>query len=115
MKKLYLILSVIGFVLPNIFTVKVSFETGNWLFLAMPFDTLNYLTANDTVKAFTLDLVFGALVFFVWVYYESQRLGIKHPWLYWLLTILFGIAGTLPLFLYIRSGKTEEVKNLPSQ
>ena len=102
MKKIYLILAIAGFIAPNIYTFKVSIETGNWLFLLDPAATLNGIFANDTSTAFIIDLIFGVIVFFIWSFSEATRLGIKNVWLIWLLTMLFGIGGSFTLFLYMR-------------
>lgn len=107
MKKLYAALSIAGFIAPNIYTFKVSIETGNWLFWLNPSATINGIFANDTSTAFVIDLIFAVTVFFIWSYHESRRLNIARVWIYWLLAMLFGIAGTLPLFLYVREEKLE--------
>jgi hypothetical protein len=102
MKKLFLVLAVLGFIIPNIYTLKVSLETGNWLFWLDPKATLDGMFGNDTSTAFILDLLVAVWVFFIWSFFEAKKLGIKNVWLYWVLTLLFGIAGPLPLFLYAR-------------
>jgi hypothetical protein len=33
---------------------------------------------------------------------EARRIVIGRVWRFWALTLLFGLAGTLPLFLYLR-------------
>jgi len=105
MKKLYLILSAIGFILPNIWVAKVSLETGNWLFWLDLKTTLGEMFANSIASAFMVDLLFVVLVFFVWSFIESKKYGIKKLWAIWLLTLFFGLAGAFPLFLYLRVDK----------
>jgi hypothetical protein len=107
MKRFYLLLSIAGFTAPNIYTAKVSIEAGNWLFWLDPTATVNGIFANDTSTAFVIDLIFVVTVFFIWSYREAQRLNMKKVWVYWLLTILFGLAGTLPLFLWVRESKLQ--------
>lgn len=102
MKQLYLILSIIGFVAPNIWVGMVSIETGNWLLWLDPTATMNGMFGNDISTAFIVDLLVVVLVFMVWTFRESNRLGMKKPYLIWVLTFLFGMAGTFPLFLYQR-------------
>lgn len=102
MKKTYLILSVIGFVLPNIWVLKVTVETGNTMLYANPMVTLAQAFANDVSTAFIVDLLFTVVVFMVWSYREAKKHHLKRLALYWLATFLFGIAGALPLFLYAR-------------
>ena len=109
MKKVFLIFAVLGFIIPNIYTLKVSLETGNWLFWMDPKATLDGMFGNDTSTAFVLDLLVAVWVFFIWSYFESKKYGIANVWLYWVLTLIFGIAGPLPLFLYVRQTALEKL------
>lgn len=105
MKKIYLLLSIIGFIAPNIFVMMVSVQTGNVLLWLHPMATLNGMFANQIATAFVVDLLVAVVVFFIWTYNESDRLQMKKPYLIWILTMLFGMAGTFPLFLYQREKK----------
>ena len=107
MKTTYLILTVIGFIAPNIPVVIESIETGNVLFWLDPKTTWNGMFGNAISTAFIIDLLVAVMVFFIWTISESKKYGIKNVWLYWVLTLLFGLGGTLPLFLYIRETKKE--------
>ena len=102
MKKLYLILCVIGFILPNIWVAKVSLETGNLLLWLDIKTTLSNMFANNIATAFVVDLLFVVMIFFIWSYRESKKYQINKLWLVWVLTLLFGLAGALPLFLYLK-------------
>ena len=114
MKTLYLILAVIGFIAPNIPVVMESVETGNWLFWLDANATINGMFGNKISTAFIIDLLVAVLVFFIWTYQESKKYGINNVWLYWVITMLFGLGGTLPLFLYIREKKkmSSEIKTV---
>ena len=101
MKKVYLILSVAGFIVPNIPVVLESVNTGNFLLWLKPGATIQGMFGNRISTAFILDLLFSVLVFFTWTYREGRKYSLTY-WKYWLLTVLFGMAGTLPLFLYDR-------------
>ena len=105
MKKIYFSLSMVGFVLPNIWVAKVSLETGNWLFWLNIQATLVEMFANDIATAFTVDLLFVVLVFFVWSFKEAKKHQVPKLGLVWILTLLFGLAGAFPLFLYFREKK----------
>jgi len=107
MKTTYLILSILGFIAPNIPVVIESYHTGNWLFWLDPAATLNGMFGNAISTAFIIDLLVAVLVFFVWTYHESKKYRIKRVWLYWVITMLFGLGGTFPLFLYIRETKKQ--------
>ncbi len=110
MKKIYLLLAVIGFIAPNIFVAKESMETGNILLWLDPPATIKAMFGTNISTAFVVDLLAVALVFFVWTYIEAKKLNIKNVWLIWVLTLLFGLGGSFPLFLYWR----EKKMNMPS-
>lgn len=99
-KNTLLILTVLGFIAPNILVTKVSIETGNVLLWLNPTATFSGMYANDISTAFIIDLLFVVTVFFMWTYTEAKRHQIKNVWQIWVLTMLFGMAGTFPLFLY---------------
>jgi hypothetical protein len=102
MARLYLVLAVVGYLAPGIPTVMESVETGNILFWTDPVRTTTQLFANRTSTAFGLDLFASAFVACIWMVHESARLGVRHAWRFVVLTLLFGLGGTLPLFLWIR-------------
>ncbi len=102
MKKTYLLLTIIGTILPNIFVLKESIESGNYLLYRYPIDTFNGMFANNISSAFAIDLLFVVMLFLVWSFRESQKYNMKNVYLYWMYTFAFGIAGGLPLFLYFR-------------
>ena len=102
MKRIYLILSLIGFVLPNIFVMQVSIDSGNILLYTNPLATIAGMFANRISTIFMIDLLFAVLVFFLWTYYENKKQKIKGLPLVWAATMLFGLAGAFPLFLYLK-------------
>lgn len=102
MKATYLSLTIIGTVLPNIFVVKESLSSGNYLLYRYPIDTINAMFVNHISSAFITDLLFIVVLFLIWTYKESKRYNIKHTYIVWIYTFAFGIAGGLPLFLYLR-------------
>lgn len=107
MRRFYLVLTIIGLILPSIFVFQESVETGNILLYANPLATIEGMFANRISTIFIIDLLFGVVVFFVWSYAESRKLQIKNIGWVWLITLLFGFAGGLPLFLYLRERKLE--------
>ena len=102
MKRVYLALAAIGYLAPGVPMVLESARSGNLLFWADPQRTISQLFANLTSTAFALDLAAAVLVALVWMTHEARRVGIARIWAFWLLTLLFGLGGTLPLFLYVR-------------
>ena len=102
MARLFLVLAVVGFIVPNTVTLIESVETGNILFWTDPARTISELFVNRTSTAFALDLLATAVVVLIWMTVEARRLGIRRVWIFWVLTLLFGMGGPLPLFLYFR-------------
>lgn len=111
MKRTYLLLTVIGTILPNIFVIKESIESGNYLLYAHPMDTFNAMFATNISAAFIIDLFFIVILFMFWSYREAKRYNMKRLYLVWVYTFAFGIAGGLPLFLYLREGKKLTMSN----
>ena len=108
MKRLYAALSVLGYIAANWFVLAVSIETGNILLWTRPLETMAGMFANRIATAFAIDLLFVALVACIWFYSEGRRLGMRRIWVYWVLTLAFGLAGTLPLFLFNRERRLEQ-------
>ncbi len=107
MKRLYLVLAVIGFVLPNYFVLLESIETGNILLYADPVATFSSMFANRIASIFAIDLLFGVVVFMLWTHYEARSTGVSKVWRVWIATMLFGFACGLPLFLWLRERAKE--------
>lgn len=110
MKNIYLILAIIGFIAPSILVSIESVETGNILLYTNPIATIDGMFANRISTIFMIDLLFAVLVFFVWTYNEAKKTGMKKVGLVWVLTMLFGLAGGFPFFLYLRE-KAIETQN----
>lgn len=102
MKKTYLLLAIIGFILPNVLVAIESLETGNTLLYANPIATMAGMFANRISTIFMIDLLFAVAVFFLWSWYEAKTNNIKGTHWIWLFTMMFGLAGGFPLFLYQR-------------
>jgi hypothetical protein len=102
MKKLYLLLAVVGFVLPYYFFV--SFLIANGLDLQL---LLEQLFANDISSFFAVDLIISAIVFWVFLYRESRRYQMSNWWVYVVATLTVGPSFAWPLFLYFRQSRLE--------
>ena len=98
----YLLLAVLGFLLPGIPMLHESFATGNVLFWTQPARTIAELFATRTSTAFALDLFASVIVAAVWMAVEARRLNLRGVWRFYVLLALFGLGGTLPLFLWSR-------------
>ena len=101
-KNIFLMLAIIGFVLPYYFFLRLPAEDGlNLPLLLQPF------FANNFMKGSAMDLTISVIVFWVYVFVEASRLQMKNPWLYLLATLLVGLSFALPLFLYFRERRLE--------
>jgi cyanate permease len=50
------------------------------------------------------------VVALTWMTREARRLHMRRAWTWWALTLLFGVGGTLPLFLSLREGRLHEAR-----
>ena len=100
MKTVYLVLAVAGLLVPGYFIVRLVAQPGlNLGELLAPFAN------NLLVELLAADLVVSSLVFWVFVYRESERRAIPAPWLFVLANLLLGLCFALPLFLFVRHGR----------
>ena len=102
MKNIYLTLAIIGFIAPSILVAIESLETGNILLYTNPLATIEGMFVNRISSIFMIDLLFTVMVFFIWSFSEKNKYDIKNVWIVWLLTMLLGLAGGFPLFLYLK-------------
>jgi hypothetical protein len=96
-ERLLLILTVVGFVVPNVCLVIFFTEDGS--------DIGRYFslwTASTPSTQLLLDLSITGLAFLVWVVVEGPKLGIKWWWLCIPASLLVGLCFGLPLFLWMR-------------
>ena len=108
MRRVYLGLAVVGYLAAGVPMLLESARSGNILFWTDPARTTAELFANLTSTAFALDLAVVVVVAFVWMAREARRLGMRRVWVYWVLALLFGLGGTLPLFLHARERRLDE-------
>ena len=97
MKRLYLILALIGFVVPYYFFA--GFLAANGLNLTLLIQQL-FGTPVSTFCA--VDLLITAVVFWVFLYQEARHLQMRRWWVYITATLLVGPSFALPLFLTFR-------------
>lgn len=109
MKKTYLYLAILGFLLPNYFVLKETLSSGNILLWTDPAATFQSMFADNITSAFSIDL-FYIVGLFLWLSYRDvkQHNVDGYGWS-WLCTFAFGLASGLPLFLYLRE-KTREAE-----
>lgn len=79
----------------------------NLQFFALPdnggtFGFVRLAYANPAAASLANDILFVCLAAFAFMLAEARRLGIRHVWLYLLLSILVAISVMFPLFLIAR-------------
>jgi hypothetical protein len=60
------------------------------------------LYANPAVASFTNDIIVYVVVGYVFMVVEARRLGIRHVWVYLVLSSLVAVSVMFPLFLIVR-------------
>jgi hypothetical protein len=104
MKRIYLILAVLGTIVPYGFFTPFIMQNG----IALR-DFASLLFVNLPAGGFTADLLITSAVFWIWSHRESQIHGVKHWWLFVVLNLTVGLSCALPLFLYFRQGQVEQL------
>ena len=107
-KKTYLLLSILGFFIPNYFAYLIFVEQKG-------FDLNRFISdisLNASSRFILIDLGIAATTFMVFLIYEFRRLKIKLWWLPIVGTFLVGLSFGFPLFMYLREVELEKRNNL---
>lgn len=96
-KTFYLLLCVIGTILPYFFFVRFLREYGLDLRLL-----IQQLFANSISSFFGTDVIVSAICLWLFVYFEGRRARMRHLWAPVVASLLVGVSLGLPLFLYLR-------------
>lgn len=100
MKNVYLLLAVIGAVVPYVFFMGFFAEHG--INLA---DFVGALFVNGAAGGFSADLLITSAVF--WLYMFTRQAG-PAPWLYIALNLTIGLSCALPAYLYTITRQAEQ-------
>lgn len=92
---IYLILSVIGLVVPVYFNFIADWTSAEnpWWKPIVDFPVMSSFTADLFICA-------AAAMIFMWV--EGRRINMKNLWVYMVLSMIVAIAFAFPLFLFMR-------------
>lgn len=96
-KVLYLLLCIIGAIVPLSFLFQFLREHG--LNMRLFFEQL---FANSISSFFGTDVIVSAVCLWVFVYFEGRRARVKNLWAPIAASLLVGVSLGLPLFLYLR-------------
>ena len=110
MKTLYLILAILGAVIPYAFFLQhFSTEGVNLLeFVRAGF-------ANPAAGGFTADLLFTSVVFWIFMIQQRRREKGPNPILFIVLNLLIGLSCAFPAYLYARERKGEAPADVPAR
>ena len=92
MKHLYLILAIVGAVLPAVFLLDHMLVTG-----ASPAAFLSAVFANRASSAIAVDVLTSSFVFWIFMF---SRPAAPRPWLFIALNVAIGLSCALPAYLY---------------
>jgi len=105
MQVIYLVLALLGFILP--YSQLIPFFANNGFDLSLFW---SQLFANRISIDFAFDLLVSSVVFGIFVFREGIKLKMKLLWLYIVLNWVVGLSFALPLFLWMRGLKLDQMR-----
>ncbi len=102
MRNIWLIIAFLGYAVTLIPMLQYSIDTGNYLFWFDPAATSSLVFSNIGITAFSVDLFFTVFVVLTLITMDARKKSIPNVWRYWVMALLFGMAGTLPLYIHVR-------------
>lgn len=102
MKKIYLMLAIIGALIPYVFFIQFFQVEGINLTLFV-----GSLFANDAAGGFSADLLLSSVVFWFYMIHQLKELGAPKPYFFILLNLTIGLSCALPAYLYAREASNE--------
>ena len=103
---LYLVLSILGAILPMISNFNFAMEYG------LSFDINQFIqlaNADPAAESISRDLLIGASAVFIWIVNESRKLNMKNMWIVYVGTFLIAFAFSAPFFLFLRERRIIEM------
>ena len=104
LRHVYMVLSILGVLLPYALFIPWVVQYG--------FDLAHFwhqLFANQIGGFFGMDVIVSALALWIFVFSEGWRLSMKHLWLPVVATLIVGVSLGLPLFLYMRQVRLDQL------
>ena len=96
MKSVYLVLAIVGAIVPYIFFIQHFGTAGFGLT-----DFISALFVNSAASGFTSDLVITSLVFWIAMYQRRSHGKGPNPAFFILLNLAIGLSCALPAYLYV--------------
>ncbi len=97
MKMTYLILAVVGAIVPYFFFLQHFQAEG----LGLP-SFIAAIFANPAASGFTADLLVSSFIFWLFMFQDRRLAGAPKPALFIALNLLIGLSCALPAYLYTR-------------
>ncbi len=107
MRTFYLILAVLGAIVPYVFFVQQFAVDG----VSLP-RFVAALFATPAAGGFTADLLITSAVFWIAMFHERSRGKGPNPILFIALNLLIGLSCALPAYLYVLEGRRAGVLDL---
>ncbi|NQZ83454.1 MAG: DUF2834 domain-containing protein [Colwellia sp.] len=98
MKNLYLLLAILGGIIPYLFFFQFIQLEG----LNLPF-FIESLFVNGAAGGFSVDLLISSLVFWLFMFKESKESSNPKPYLFVILNLTIGLSCALPAYLYAKT------------
>ena len=102
-RQIYLVLAVVGLIVPYYFLISFLLTYG---FDARLF--LRQLFGTPVSIFFAADLILSCVVFMIYSGREANRYSMKHTWICTVAIFTIGLSCALPLFLYLRESYLSE-------
>ena len=106
LKWVYLLLAILGAVLPTLANIDFAKIYGPSFDIKLFIELANN---NPASQSLSRDLFIGSTAVFVWIISEAKRLQMKNLWVVILTTFTIAFAFSAPLFLYLRELRIEEI------
>ncbi len=100
----FLVLCIFGFIMP--YSQFIPFLRENGFDISL---FLEQLFANHISGFFGWDVIVSSVVLIIFIISESKRIGMNTNWFPIVATFTVGVSLGLPLFLYLRQLKLEQV------
>ncbi len=100
MKRLYLVLTIVGAILPYFFFTQFIVSHG----VDLP-GFISALFVNPPTAGFTSDLLFSSFVFWIMMFQEKKHSNGPNPMTFIALNLTIGLSCALPAYLYAKSRK----------
>ncbi len=98
MKRFYLLMAILGTVIPWIFFTRFIGVEG----FDIPLFARS-LFVNGAAAGFSADLLLSLLTFWVWSFADSRKKGVNLWWLVIPAGLTVGLSLAMPLYLYLRT------------